>query len=106
MTYGYLAVNHNQRTQPSLQEARDRTRNAMHRHQLKVARARKCHPLSCVIKITTNAPRKFESPGLLIVELLGYGKKIGADLQVLSQFRLQAVSSASTDEPDDMNSLQ
>lgn len=104
MTYGYLAVNHNQRTQPSLQEARDRTRNAMHRHQLKVARARNCHPLSCVIKITTNAPRKSESPGLLIVEHLGYGKKIGAD--VLSQFRLRAVSSASTDEPDDMSSLQ
>ncbi len=106
MTYGYLAANPTQRTQRSLQEARDRSRNAIHRHQLDVARARNRHPLSCVIKITTNALRESESPGLLIVELLGYGRKIGADLQVLSQFRLRAVSSASSDEIDDPNSLQ
>lgn len=103
---GYLAANPNQRTQRSLQEARDRTRNAMHRHQLKDAQARDRHPLSCVIRITTNAPRASESPGLLIVELLGYGRKIGADLQVLSQFRLRAVLSASTIEAEDPNPLQ
>ena len=106
VTCGYLAANPNQRTQRSLQQAKDRTRNAMHRQQLEVARARNRHPLSCVIKITTNAPHESESPGLLMVQLLGYGRKIGADLQVLSQFRLRAVSSASSDEPDDPNSLQ
>ena len=42
--YGYLATNPNQRTQRSLQEARDRTRNATHRRQLEVARARDRHP--------------------------------------------------------------
>ena len=106
MNYGYLAANPNQRTQRSLQKARDQTRDATHRRQLEVARARNLHPLSCVIKITTNAPRESASPGLLIVELLGYGRKIGADLQVLSQFRLRAVSSASTNEPEDPSSLQ
>ena len=105
MTYGFLAANPNQRTQRSLQKAKDQTRNARYRHQLEVARARDPYPLSCVIKITTNAPRESKSPGLLIVELLGYGRKIGADLQVLSQFRLRAVSSASANEPDDPNSL-
>ena len=106
LNYGYLAANPSQRTQRSLQEARNRTRNATHRHQLKVARDRDRHPLSCVIRITTNASRESESPGLLIVELLGYGRKIGADLQVLSQFRLRAVSSASTIEAEHPNSLQ
>ena len=106
VNYGYLAANPNQRTQRSLQQARDRTRNATYRHQLNSARARNRHPLSCVVKITTNAPCESESSGLLIVKLLGYGRKIGADLQVLSQFRLRAVSSASTNEPDDPNSLQ
>lgn len=106
VTYGYLAANPNLRTQRSVQQARDRNRNAMHRQQLQDARARNRHPLSCVIKITTNTPRESESPGLLIVELLGYGRKIGADLQVLSRFRLRAVSSVSTDEPGNPNSLQ
>ncbi len=106
VTYGYLAANPNQRTQRSLQQAKDRARDARHRHQLQSARARNRHPLSCVIKITTNAPRESKNPGLLIVELLGYGRKVGADLQVLSQFRLRAVSSTSTNVPDDSNSLQ
>lgn len=104
--YGYLAANPNQRTQRSLQQARDRTRNATHRHQLKVARARDRHPLSCVVRITTNARGESGSPGLLIVELLGYGRKIGADLQVLSQFRLRSVSSASTIEVEDPSPLR
>ena len=103
---GNLAANPNQRTQRSLQMAKDKTRNARHRHQLRVAQARDPHPLSCIIRITTNAPRESESPGLLIAELLGYGRKIGADLQVLSQFRLRFVSSASTIELEDPNPLQ
>ena len=106
ISYGYLAANPNQRTQRSLQQARDRTRNATHRRQLQLARARDRHPLSCVIKITANTSRRSESPGLLIVDLLGYGRKIGADVQVLSQFRLRAVSSASTIEAEDPNPLQ
>ena len=101
-----VAVNSGQTSQRSLQKARDQTRDAMHRRQLEVARARNLHPLSCVIKITTNAARESASPGLLIVELLGYGRKIGADLQVLSQFRLRAVSSASANEPEDPSALQ
>ncbi|CAF9941764.1 hypothetical protein IMSHALPRED_002885 [Imshaugia aleurites] len=106
MTYGSLAANPNQRTQRSLQQAKDRARTATHRQQLADARARNRHPLSCVIKITTNAPGESDSPGLMTVELLGYGRKLGAGLQVLSQFRLRAVSSASINEPDDPNSLQ
>ena len=93
-------------TQRLLHVAMDQTRNAMRHRELVDARARNLHPLSCVIKIATNASSESARPGLLIVELLGYGRKIGAELQVLSQFRLRAVSSASTNESDDPRSLQ
>ena len=76
----YVAANPNQRTQPSLQMARDEARDAVHRRELEVARARNPHPLSCVIKIVANASRESARPGLLIVELLGYGRKLGAEL--------------------------
>ena len=52
-----------------------------------------------------NTLRESESPGLLIVQLLGYGRKIGADLQVLSWFRLWAVQLASTMEAEDPTPL-
>ena len=106
ISHGYLAANPNQRSRRSLQQAKDRRRDAVHRQQLDDARARNRYPLSCVIKITTNGLHESENPGLLNVDLLGYGRKIGADLQVLSRFRLRAVSSASIDEPDDPDSLQ
>ena len=106
VNYSYLVANPDQRSQRSLQRAKDRTRNAKHRYELEDARARNRHPLSCVIKITTHAFRESKSPGLLMVELLGYGRKVGADLQVLSQFRLRAVSSALSNEPDHLNSVQ
>ena len=93
-------------TKRSVSEAIGQTRGAMRRRELELARARNSHPLSCVIKIATNASRESARPGLLIVELLGYGRKIGAELQVLSQFRLRAVSSASSNESDDPSSLQ
>ena len=93
---GDLVANPNQRTQSSLQMAKDETRNARRRHQLRVAQARDPHALSCIIRITTNAPREPESPGLLNAELLGYGRQVGADLQLLSQFRLRFTSLAST----------
>ena len=58
INYSYLTANLNQRTQRSLREARDRTRNATHRCQLEVARARDRHSLSCVISIATQrSPR-------------------------------------------------
>ena len=78
--YGYHAANANQRSQRSEQEAIDEIRNTTSRRELEVARVRERHPLSCVIKITTNAARESESPGLLVLELLGYGRKIRADL--------------------------
>ena len=106
VNYSYLAANPNQRSQRSLQRAKDQSRDARHRIELDNARARNRHPLSCVVKITAHALRESESPELLIVELLGYGRKLGADLQVLSQFRLRAVSSASTNGPADLNSVQ
>ena len=106
VSYSYLAANPSQRSQRTLQQAKDRTRDARHRYELEDARARNRHPLSCVIKMTTHSLREFRDPGLLMVELLGYGRKIGADLQILSQFRLRAVSSASTSEIVDLNPLQ
>ena len=102
---GNLVANPNQRTQSSLQMAQDETRNARRRHQPRVAQARDPHALSCIIRITTKAPRESENPGLLNAELLGYGRKVGADLQVLSQFRLRFIPSASTIEPKDFNPL-
>ena len=93
-------------TQRFLRVAVGQTRDAMRRRELEVARGRNLHPLSCVIKIATNASSESARPGLLIVELLGYGRKVGAELQVLSQFRLRAVSSASTNASDDPSSLQ
>ena len=93
-------------TRRFLRTAMDQTRNAMRRRELEVARARNLHPLSCVIKIATDDSHESARPGLLIVELLGYGRKIGAEFQVLNQFRLRAVSSASTNESDDPSSLQ
>ena len=78
--YGYLAANPKQRTQSSLQMARDQTRDAMHRRELKLARARNSYPLSYVIKIAANASLLSARPGLLIVALLGYGRKLGAEL--------------------------
>ena len=103
LKYGSLAANPKQITLGSLSEASGLTSDARYRQ---VAQARDRYPLSCVIKITANARREFESPGLLMVELLGYGRKIGADLQVLSQFRLRVVSSASTIDAEHQNSLQ
>ena len=49
------------------------------------------HPLSCVLKISTEARPGHMSSGNLFVNLVGYGRKLGADLQVLSSFRLRAV---------------
>ena len=103
---GYLVAKPSQLTLGSVQKVTDHTRDARHHHQLKVAQTRDPHPLSCIIRITTNAPSASESPGLLIVELLGYGRKIGADLKALSQFRLRFVSSASTNEVEDPKPLQ
>ena len=50
------------------------------------------HPLSCVVKISTLSDLIDFKPGLVFLSLLGYGRKAGADIQVLSNFRLQAVS--------------
>ena len=106
VSYGYLAANPKQRNQSSLQMAGNQTRDAMRRRELELARARNSHPLSCIIKIAANASLESACPGLLIVALLGYGRKLGAELQVLSQFRLRAVSSTSTNESDDPRSLR
>ena len=72
MNQGYHAATPNQRTQRSDQEATDEIHNATSRRELEVARTRDRHPLSCVIKINTNAPDESEIPGLLIIELLVY----------------------------------
>ena len=101
INHGYDAANPNQRTQRSEQKATDGIRNATSRRELEVARTRDRHPLSCVIKITTNALRESESYRLLIVE-----QEVGADFQVLSQFRLLAVSQTSTIEAEDPNPPQ
>ena len=67
----------------------------IHKQQLENARNPTKHPLSCVVKITARTQAS-DTPGLLFVNLLGYGRKLGADLQVLSNFRLRAVTSNPT----------
>ena len=62
-------------------------------HQKWIEKAVVKHPLSCVLKISTEARPGHMSSGNLFVNLLGYGRKLGADLQVLSSFRVRAVGS-------------
>lgn len=47
------------------------------------------YPLSCLVNISTFGS---QNPGLLTVNLLGYSRKLGAELQVLSSFRLRAIA--------------
>jgi hypothetical protein len=59
-----------------------------HRQELREAKNPPQYPLSCLVNISTLGS---QSPGLLMVNLLGYGRKLGADLQLLSSFRLRAI---------------
>ena len=56
------------------------------------------HPLSCVVKISTETGSSFSKAGMMFLTLLGYGRKLGADLQILSSFRLRAVSTTPSSE--------
>jgi hypothetical protein len=65
------------------------TRDFNHRERLRLAKNPPQYPLSCLVTIST-----LDTPysGMLQVGLVGYGRKLGADLEMLSQFRLRAVS--------------
>ena len=52
------------------------------------------HPLSCVVNISTVTGSSFSVPGMMFLSLLGYGRKLGADLHILSNFRLRAISTS------------
>jgi hypothetical protein len=64
-------------------------RNHRQRHRLEDAKKPPQYPLSCLVNISTLGN---QSPGLLMVKLVGYGRKLGAELEVLSSFRLRASS--------------
>ncbi|MCJ1387786.1 hypothetical protein MMC18_000629 [Xylographa bjoerkii] len=73
---------------------KDVSRDQAHRERLKLEREKQSrHPLSCVIKIMAKTQPGRSMPGMLFVNLFGYGRKVGADLQILSSFILRAVSS-------------
>ena len=44
------------------------------------------------MKISTESDLSTSTPGLVFLSLLAYGRKAGADVQVLSNFRLRVVS--------------
>lgn len=64
-----------------------------HRKQLDWAKNPNKHPLSCVLTISIKTHLSNHSPGMLFVNLIGYGRGLGASLQSLSSFRLRAVQS-------------
>jgi hypothetical protein len=63
-------------------------RDFRHREALKHAKNPPQYPLSCLITIST-----LDTPysGMLQVGLVGYSRKLGAELEMLSQFRLRAI---------------
>ena len=72
------------------------SRRHWHQEQLQNAREPNKYPLSCVLKISTTANSDSASSGILFVNLFGFGRKLGAELQILSSFRLRAVTSTSS----------
>lgn len=61
-----------------------------HRQQLSEARNPTQYPLSCVLRISIDT--QCSSTQMLNVHLMGYGRKLGSELQCLSSFRLRTVS--------------
>ncbi|MCJ1399500.1 hypothetical protein MMC11_002702 [Xylographa trunciseda] len=70
------------------------SRDQAFRERLKLEREKQSrYPLSCVVKIMARTQPGTSTPGMLFVNLFGYGRKVGAELQILSSFRLRAVQS-------------
>lgn len=81
--YGVLTGN-------GVQSRPRRTTNFRHRQQLREARNPPQYPLSCVLRISIDT--QCSSTQMLNVHLMGYGRKLGSELQCLSSFRLRVVS--------------
>lgn len=77
--------------QRRIDNSRRRNQNYRHRQQLDSAKNPNKHPLSCVLTISITTHLSDASPGMLLVNLLGYGRGLGASVQNLSSFRLRAV---------------
>ncbi|GAB7351892.1 hypothetical protein MBLNU459_g2435t1 [Dothideomycetes sp. NU459] len=75
-----------------------RNRYYNHRKQLDTAKNPNKHPLSCVLTVSIKTHISEQNPGMLFVNLLGYGRGLGADVQELSSFRLRAIRPASSDD--------
>ena len=70
----------------------DISRDYRRRREQKEAKGPKTYPLSCLVTIATDEITWRTRQGLLFVNLIGYGRTAGADVQVLSHFRLAAIS--------------
>ncbi|MCJ1315715.1 hypothetical protein MMC15_001035 [Xylographa vitiligo] len=91
---GRLAASYGVRTAMNPRRSfKDISRDQRHRERLKLEREKQSrYPLSCVVKITARTQPSTPMPGMLFVNLFGYGRKVGADLHILSSFRLRAIS--------------
>ncbi|MCJ1416988.1 hypothetical protein MMC32_003327 [Xylographa parallela] len=91
---GRLAASYGVRTAINPRRTfKDVSRDQAHRERLKLEREKQSrYPLSCVVKITTRKQPGTTMPGMLFVNLFGYGRKVGADLHILSSFRLRAIT--------------
>ncbi|MCJ1384682.1 hypothetical protein MMC17_007800 [Xylographa soralifera] len=101
---GRLAASYGVRTAINPRRTfKDVSRDQRHRERLKLEREKQSrYPLSCVVKITARTQPGTPMPGMLFVNLFGYGRKVGADLHILSSFRLRAISSTSSSAVDNL----
>ncbi|MCJ1284138.1 hypothetical protein MMC26_003469 [Xylographa opegraphella] len=101
---GRLATSYGVRTAINPRRSfKEGTRDQAYREKLKLEREKQNrYPLSCVVKITTRTQPGMRLPGMLFVSLYGYGRKVGADLQILSSFKLRATSSKASSDVDNL----